>query len=421
MTVMYAKGLGSYNRNFWLGVYNGILVNGAEAFFHTSLVLAPFLAGLGAPAVVIGLIPTLRVGGWFLPQLFMASRLAHEPFKLSWYRRMSFVRVTAYSLMVLAIFVFHERPLLIVGVVLLMIAVVSVAGGMGGISFADVTAKVVPHYRLGTFWVLRNSIGGGLALVAGLLLRRFLQSDVPFPQNFGYLFLVGMVLAGVAYLSFSLVREPAGEVALKEPFGSMLRRIPELLKRDAGFRRYLRVRFLALLALLADPFYAVYVLHELDAPVAAVGGFVILATSGSIVANLLFRRPADRGRNVDVLRISVGLLLMAPLAALVVTDWRLFSVVFVLSAAGQAGMGIAAWNLLYTVSEGSERLLYVGTANSFLSLPSLAPVVAGVIVDLLGFQPTFGLAALLAVTALGFTARFAGLRELDRKALLSGS
>ena len=75
---MRAKGLGEANRNFWLGVYNGILVNGGEAFFHSGLVLAPFLAALGAPAWAIGLIPTIRIGGWFLPQLFVASRLAHQ-------------------------------------------------------------------------------------------------------------------------------------------------------------------------------------------------------------------------------------------------------------------------------------------------------------------------------------------------------
>ena len=91
---MQAKGWGEPNRNFWLGVYNGVLVNGGEAFFHSSLVLAPFLAALGAPAWVIGAIPALRVGGWFLPQLFVATRLAHVPFKLPLYRRTSTVRVT---------------------------------------------------------------------------------------------------------------------------------------------------------------------------------------------------------------------------------------------------------------------------------------------------------------------------------------
>lgn len=418
---MAAKGLKQPDRNFWLGVYNGILMNGAEAFFHSSLVLAPFLAALGAPAFVIGFIPALRVGAWFLPQLFVASRLAHEPLKLPWYRRMSTVRVIAYILMVSAIYLFQDNYVLIMLVVLAMIAVISIAGGISGIPFADVTAKVVPHYRLGTFWALRNVIGGVLALTAGILLRTILASDIAFPLNFALIFGIGASLSAVAYLAFSLMREPAGKPATKEPFIKMVRRIPEILRTDRSFRRYVRVRFLALLAVLADPFYAVYALRTLEAPATSLGLFVIMATSASITANLLFRRPANEGKNVSILQISIILLLLASVSAMLLPNWQVFSVVFMLSAAGQAGMGIAAWNLLYAVSPEDHRPLYVGTANSLLSLPSFAPIVAGLFIDIIGYRSMFLLAALLATSALSFAFRFTELRQLDLRALHSGN
>ena len=414
---MFAKGMGQPNRNFWLGIYNGILINGADAFFHSSLVLAPFLATLGAPSFVIGFIPALRVGGWFLPQLFVASRLAHQPFKLPWYRRTSLVRICAYFIMVVSIFVFQPYPQLIMFIVLAVIAIVSVSGGISGIPFADVTAKVVPHYRLGTFWALRNIIGGILALISGFTLRRILASDLPFPQNFATIFAIGASLSGLAYLAFCFIREPEGQVSRKQPFLSMLKRVPGLIQYDDSFRRYIRVRFLALLALLADPFYAIYALRQLDAPATALGLFIILATMSSMLANFLFRRPANRGQNVTVLQISIGLLLLASLAALFIPVWQFFAIVFMLSAAGQAGIGIAAWNLLYAVSKEEERPLYVGTANSLLSLPSFAPIFAGGLVDFIGFKSTFILAALMALIALSFAFRFKALKELDRKAL----
>ncbi|UCH26912.1 MAG: MFS transporter [Trueperaceae bacterium] len=414
---MYAKGIGPPNRNFWLGVYNGILINGAEAFFHSTLVLAPFLFTLGAPAFIIGSIPALRVGGWFLPQLFVASRLAHQPFKLPWYRRMTLVRVVAYVLMVLTVFLFAERAFVVMVMVLIMIALVSVANGISGIPFADVTAKVVPHYRLGTYWALRNAIGGVLALLSGLLLRRLLSGDNPFPQNFGVIFAIGAALSTVSYLSFCLVREPAGQITIKQPFRRMIRRIPDLLRQDVSFRRYIRVRFLAMLAVLADPFYAVYALSELGAPTSSLGLFVILATASSIIANLVFRTSANKGRNVDVLQIGIALLFTTSLAALLLPSWQSFSLVFMLSAAGQAGMNIAAWNLLYAVSPDEDRLLYVGTANSLLSLPSLAPIAGGLLTGVIGLRSTFVLAAALALTALGFAFRFRELRDLDRQAL----
>ncbi len=407
------------DRNFWLGVYNGIFVNGSEAFFHTGLVLAPFLSALGAPTAVVGLVPALRVGGWFLPQLLVAHRLAHEPFKMPWYRRMSLVRVAAWSLMTLSVFTLARTPHLVVLAVLAMIAVNAVAGGVTGVPFADVTAKVVPHFRLGTFWALRNAVGGGLALISGVVLRHILASGIPFPTNFGYLFLLGTLLAGVAYLAYSLVREPEGKPALRRPFASMISEIPAVVRSDASLRRFIRVRFLALLALMTDPFYAIYAIDRLGAPASVLGVYVIVATFASIVANFAFRVPANRGRNVTVLQVSVALLLLAPALALTLPGWHLFALVFMCSAAGNSGVGIAAWNLLYALAPEEERPLYVGLSNTLLSLPSLAPVVAGAVAPLVGFPVLFLLAAAMSLTALAFAFRFRELRALDLRALRS--
>jgi hypothetical protein len=414
---MRAKGLGPPNRNFWLGVYNGILVNGGEAFFHSSLVLAPFLATLGAPGWAIGAIPSLRIGGWFLPQLWVASRLAHQPFKLPVYRRASTVRITSFALLTTLVFVAGDRPGLLIAATLAALGVNAVAGGIGGVPFADVTAKVVPHYRLGTFWVLRNAIGGVLALIAGWTLSRVLASDLPFPRDFGVVFALGSVLLGSAYLAFALVREPAGAPALRQPLRTMLRRLPAVLRSDDAFRRYLRVRFLALAALLAEPFYAVHAIVDLGAPATALGGYIVTATFASIAMNFAVRRAADRARNVTVLQVALVLLLAAPLVALVVTDPRVFGLVFALSAAGTSAMGVAAWNLLYALSPADARPLYVGVANSVLALPSLAPIGAGLLVAPFGFGVAFALAALLGAGALAFSFRFVHLRELDRAAL----
>lgn len=414
---MQAKGWGEEPRNFRLGVYNGVFVNGAEAFFHSSLVLAPFLAGLGAPAVVIGLIPALRVGGWFLPQLFVASRLGHQPFKMPWYRRFSLIRFLALAVLSAAVFVLPDRPGILALVALSMIVVNAVAGGVTGISFADVTAKVVPHYRLGTFWALRNVIGGVLALLAGLVLRRVFASELPFPVDFGWLFLIGTVLMGISYVSFGLIREPEGPPAMKEAFSHMVGRIPRVLRGNPSFRRYMRVRALAITALLAEPFYAVYALVSLDAPAAALGTFVIVSSFAAIAANFAFRRPADRAHNVTVLQTGIALMALAPLTALFAPTWQWFLVVLVLAAAGNTAMGIASWNLLYAVAPPADRPLYVGTANTLLSLPSFAPVAGGALAGVLGFRPLFAIAVAVACTALAFAFRFRDLRALDRQAL----
>jgi MFS family permease len=402
------------NRNFLYGVYNGIIINASEAFFNSGLVMAPFLAALGASPVVIGLVPALRVGGWFLPQLLVAHRLAGEPYKLPAYRRIAWLRSIAFALLCLATFIITNYSWLVVAIVVLL-GIVAFAGGISGVAFTDVTGKVVPHNRLGTFWVLRNAGGGILALGSGFLLRWILTSPIQFPYNFGIIIALGTVLAAVAYWVFGLIDEPPGKPSQKESLGHMIGRIPTLLRENSSFRRYLRVRSLILVALLADPFYAIYAQQRLSAPEGELGTFIIVTTIASIAANFAFRRPANKGRNVLVLQIGTGFLILASLTALFAPSWHWINVVLVASATGQAAINIAVWNLLYTVSPEAERPIYIGVTNTLMALPSFAPILAGVVVSLVGYPTTFALALVSAATALAFSFRFADLKALDIK------
>jgi MFS family permease len=402
------------NRNFWYGVYNGILINASETFFNSGLVMAPFLAGLGASPIVIGLVPALRVGGWFLPQLLVAHRLSGEPYKLPAYRQIAWLRSISFLLLCLATFVIPNYTWLVVAIVLLL-GVVAFAGGISGVAFTDVTGKVVPHNRLGTFWVLRNAGGGVLALGAGFLLRWILGSNIAFPYNFGIILGLGTALAAVAYWVFGLIDEPPGKPSAKESLGQMVGRIPKVLRENSSFRRYLRVRSLILVALLADPFYAIYAQRRLNAPEGELGTFIIVTTLASIAANFAFRRPANKGRNVLILQLGISFLVTASLLAFFAPAWQWMMAVLIASATGQAAINIAVWNLLYTVSPEAERPLYIGVTNTLMALPSFAPIIAGIIVTLLGYRASFILALLSGVTALAFSFRFADLKALDVK------
>jgi hypothetical protein len=405
-------------RNFLYGVLNGIFITGGDAFLHTSLVIAPFLALLGAPAVLIGLLPALRVGGYFLPQLLVANRLAGQPYKLPWYNLTSGMRIGSLIIMTATAYFFGaSQPGLTVAVLLLTITVNTVGSGIAGVPFADVTAKIVPHSRLGTFWVLRNSIGGVLALACGWALSAILSSDLAFPHNFGLVFLLGTILSTAAYLVFSLVKEPPGELGMQRPLLRLIREIPALLRLDANLRRFLRVRFLGLAALLAEPFYAIYAIETLGAPESALGIYIIFATSAAIISNFALRRPADTGHNVAVLQVGFALTLIAPLIALLAGSWQLFALVFILTTVANQAINIAAFNLLYAIAPAGDRPLYIGLSNTVLALPSLAPVLAGALLPLIGARTLFAIALALGLATLAFTFRFNDLRDADRRAL----
>jgi len=109
--------------------------------------------------------------------------------------------------------------------------------------------------------------------------------------------------------------------------------------------------------------------------------------------------------------------IFALLLALFVRDHRWFALVFLFSAVGNAGIGTAAWNLLYAIAPANERALYIGLVNSVLALPSLAPVAAGALVILLGLPVLFGVGLGFAVVAMVISLRVRELHQLDQAAL----
>ena len=182
-------------------------------------------------------------------------------------------------------------------------------------------------------------------------------------------------------------------------------------------RRFLSARFLGLLALLAEPFYGIHALQNLGAHSGVLGTYVIVATAASIVANFAFRVPSNRGRNLLVLQIGYASIVVSLVLALLVRDHRAFALVFFFSAIGNAGVGTAAWNLLYAISPANERALYIGLVNSVLALPSLAPVAAGALIILLDLPVLFGVGLAFGVTALLVSLRMRRVHELDQAAL----
>ena len=62
-----------YRRNFGFGVANGAMLMLGDTLIHPSLVLALFVSQISSSNLLVGLVPAISTGVWFLPQLFAAA------------------------------------------------------------------------------------------------------------------------------------------------------------------------------------------------------------------------------------------------------------------------------------------------------------------------------------------------------------
>ncbi|GIV97248.1 MAG: MFS transporter [Herpetosiphonaceae bacterium] len=403
-------------RDYWFGIANGVLFTLAEALSDANLVLALFIRELGGPLTLVGLLPSLKNGGWLLPQLVAAGRLQARRLVLPVYRKASIARVIAWSALTATIFFAPELgrgPAL--WLFLLFYAAYNLGGGASGLAFQVVVAKVIPPSRRGSFFGYRNLLGGLLAFfIAGPLVRTLISqgSPLPFPYNYSLLMAVALICIAVGLFAFNMVREPAAEeVGQRETTRAMLSHIPRLLRGDAHYRRFIVVRLLGRLGMIADPFYIIYALEVLHVPAQMVGVYLATRTISAALSNLLWGRIADRQGIQRLLVLTSRLTVAVPVMALALPfiawlfnlhsiwlGWA-FGVVFLLIGLTVDGSATAGLTYLMELASPADRPRYIGVSNTLLGIATFLPVLGGILVDLVQYEGLFAIAALASFTA----------------------
>jgi MFS family permease len=309
----------------------------------------------------------------------------------------------AATLFLMAVAALILSPLAAGIAVVLLLAVFSIASGVGSVAFSDVMGKTVPKGRRGRLLAVRATSGGGLALIAGFFLRQYVgaESDVT-----PYLILLGTaaLLWFLAALLFAAIEEEPGATeggrnALKEAQAGW-----QLLQEQPGFRHFIVARAFLLTVELAIPFYALYARRLIQEDVGNLGIFVMAASLAAVLSSPLWGRFADRssrtvmawGGGMAVLT-GVYALLFGALPAELQTA-LVYAPVFLLIGFARAGVRLGRKTYLVDGAPQKEMPLYVALSNSLIGALTLLGSGLGLIAELLGLPPLIVLLALLSGT-----------------------
>lgn len=414
-------------RNFTLGVVNGGGFVFAESLMSIDTVLTWFVERLGGSNFLIGLVGPMRDTGWFLPQLFVSHRLQRQALKQPLYRRSAMVRVVVWLAWTLATFLLaYNFPALLL-VFFVAYGINALASGFAGLPFLDIVAKTIPSRRRGSFFGARMFTGGVLGLAASVVVGLILSEDAgsAFPQNVGVLFAISWLAAVIGLTAFMSVKEPPGEVRGEEDtLTSHLQRAARLPRQNYNLRYLLIARMVILMSYVAKPFYGIYSINVLHAPVAILGLYVGIRTLSALFINPIWSRLSDRRGNKLVMQratacgvvmlswavfapsLAQGLSIPAEISA------YLFVPLFGLMGVYETGVDIGAVNLTLEVAPADDRAIYLGLTNTLLGVAYFSTVMSGLIVDWMGYQGVFGLGLALLVLASWALARVREPREL---------
>lgn len=386
--------------NFFLQLGAYVCNKIGDELASAKLVLPWLLAAAGAPAFFIGLLVPLRESLVLLPQLFVAAAIrAREVRKWFW--------VGGAVAQAVCVAAMAAAALLLEGAaagwaVIGLLAVFSLARGVGSVAAKDVMGKTVSKTRRGTLTGYATAAAGLVTVVVGAWLQWRGGAGGAAGAAGLLLLAAGLWLLGAAF--FAGLREEPGATAGGGNAGRDALRSLAILRTDAPFRRFVITRALLVSTALLVPFYAALAREVSDAGLGGLGALLVAAGVAATVSSGFWGRMADRSSR-DVLRLAA---VFAGVLSLAVAGWHMAGApilpagivvvgAFFLIGIAHAGVRIGRKTYLVDMATMETRATYVAVSNTAIGAVLLAGGVFGIVAGVIGIAPTIGLLGLFAL------------------------
>ncbi|MEQ9465705.1 MAG: MFS transporter [Haliea sp.] len=348
-----------------------------DALTSSRLVLAWMLSALGSPAIFISLLVPLRESLSLMPQLFVAQYVREHAVRKMFWAWGSVAQGLALALMVPAVLLLRDFALGLVVVILL--ALFSLARGVCSVAAKDVLGKTVSKSRRGRLNGLSASAAGAVTLAVAVLLLlvpglagQGLEGDA---RLFAAILAVAALLWLVAAAVYAGVPEVPGAVegggnAISEALRSL-----SLLRTDRQFRDFVIARMLLISSAFAIPYIVVLVQRAAEGQLLSFAALLLAEGAAGLLSAPLWGRWSDTGAHrvmaaaaaisVAVMTAALGLHWWLPGALGVVPVAALL--LFVAAVAHQ-GARVGRKTYLVDMATGANRAQYTAVSNTVIGL-----------------------------------------------------
>ena len=214
-------------------------------------------------------------------------------------------------------------------------------------------------------FVLSFGVGG---FFGGFAVRYLLNSNVPFPQNFGWGFLIffNCILIGTILFKWYNIKTNK-EISKNRSINDFMIETKEIINKNYNFRNYLISRIFLTANYPAISLYAIYSQNKFGFDIGEAGVFVILNVFASGIGSLFSGWLGDSyGHKISIL-FSFMAYLMALLIALLSKNMVHVYIVFLFLGLGLGAFMPSAMNLIYKFADGGDNKIYMALTDTVLA------------------------------------------------------
>jgi MFS family permease len=368
----------NFNWNFIVNVLDGATFWFGISFISATTIVPLFISRLTDSSLPVGLAQSIAQGSWFLPQLFTANvveRLARK--KPVVVNLGLFLERVPMWLIVAAALIAGRSPELALILFLFGYAWHGLGAGIIATAWQDLLAKCFPVERRGRMLGLTMFVGAATGVLGTRLSTSLLEAH-PFPLNFTYVLTIAAIGITVSWFFLALTREPVQATAApRKSTQQFWASLPEIVRRDHNFRRFLTGRMLLSLGAMGSGFIILAGVERWQLPDQIAGVYTMALLVGQTSSNLTFGLLADRFGH----KLSLELCALAAAAAFVLAwlapqpEW--YYLVFALIGITQGAIIVSGILVVLEFCPSTRRPTYTGLANTAVGLVSIAAPLFG--------------------------------------------
>ena len=386
----------NFKRNFVAGSMDFGLYLTAMSFSSSITILPAFLTYFTSSNVLIGLISSVTVVGWMMPQIIVANYTEGLSLKKRFVLAMGLGERFPWLILAIATLFLYKYPTLMLICFFLLLGSGTICGGIGTPAWLDMLAKAIPEKWRGRFFGFSRfagtCLGGAAAFISGYLLDRY-----AFPLGFATCFLLTFIVMMISWFSLSFLKEPRYAGARDSiSFKDYLSGLPSILRGDKNFSRYLLASIFISFTGMATSFFTVHAATSLNLGGGEIGTFTALFLISQTLINLVWGYVGDRKGHKLIIQISILCNVSAAILAAFSASVYDFYLVFVMAGIAMSASMVAGMNIILEFSSPERRPTYIGLSN-ILRTPSImfAPILGGMLADIFGYPQVYMLTVII--------------------------
>ncbi len=376
-------------------VWHGFFLALTKTMLDPNTVFPALVSSLVDSKLLFGLLYAIMLGGPFAFNVAFGHFLHGKPRKKPYLLVGIYLRALSFLGMALFTLLFAARaPLLVLVSLFGWMLVFSLSGGFAGISYADIVAGLAPKGTRGRLYAAKQFAASVAMMLGGVVVVGTLGvGSLKYPANYAVVLGVGGVGLVVASLGFWFIREAPGARRddRSETLRAFLGRVPDIVRQDRRFFRFILSSNMASFSLMLLPFYMIFAKDVLHAGPEWVGRYLLLQVGGAIVSNFVWGYLSGREGSATVVRTCIVLGGAIPLLALALRPLgpAAFGVVFVMIGFVMSGRSVGFDPYLLDLAPEEQRTVYVGINGTLNVSRVVLPVLGGAVMDLFGFTTAF--------------------------------